>query len=662
MLSGMTSSASDDLESPVPAELDRVKTSRSDGDRVLRWIAVAALALFVVVLGVIVLSEPDPTVQGDEASYVYSALSLRDFDLTYDDVDQARWEAIGWETPPSGLFVQRHGDGWAMAKPIGYSAYLAPFLWLFGLRGIQIAGAVALTVYAAAWFYSGRLRWRWEVSALVAFGVSVASSTWWYAFPAHVDIFFAALIGVVTYGLLRASLRRDALWFWLAAGVAGLLLTEKTPAFLSLLPFVLIAAFRLGRKPAAIGGSVMVAAALLSTLPYFYYSDGASWSAYGGERYYVAETPPWSGGDESDLMRLVTDELLTPAYVLDQVTSPSSDLFGATLSYSVGRHTGVLTFMPVVPLLVGGAIMVLFRGWRRGRRRRGRVDDPDAESCSADENRVGDWAASPSSVDGLNEEPTWDAAERATPDRAVALAALLSLGLYVAFYLVLFTNNYYGGGQSIGNRYFLQFSAVAAGVVVASGLRERWAVVCVGLAVVWAALVIGPLMRHGPVMYTEFWRTTSVQRWLPYDTTQRHILGVWSGPEDIAARSGPFRFAAADLPSTTGQEVGDRRSVKSGRDPSGFVTYGPYQRLDDARFVAEVTYESPAPEHVEVLTFDVARLGEVRSQQPLTGTMGETVSSELEFTASLESGWEFRVFWPGAGEAVVHSISVKRVD
>src|SRR3546814_4534723 len=89
----------------------------------------------LVVVGGIVLAGAalrvamhDPTsepVSGDQASFVYQALSLRGGDLSYDADDQARWLELGWADQPHGLFVQQRGDGWAFAKPLGYSVLLA---------------------------------------------------------------------------------------------------------------------------------------------------------------------------------------------------------------------------------------------------------------------------------------------------------------------------------------------------------------------------------------------------------------------------------------------------------------------------------------------------------------------------------------------------------
>src|SRR3546814_11768754 len=98
---------------------------------------------------------------------------------------------------------------------------------------------------------------------------------------------------------------------------------------------------------------------------YLYYSDGESWRADGGDRYYAIATTPWSGGTDADLTPWRTRDALTPSFVLDQLTDPSDDLPAATLTYAVGRHTGVATFQPVAAaLLVAAAVAAVVRRHR----------------------------------------------------------------------------------------------------------------------------------------------------------------------------------------------------------------------------------------------------------------------------------------------------------
>ena len=84
-----------------------------------------ALVLVGAALRVAIHDPTDLPVSGDQASFTYQALSLLGGDLAYDASDQERWVDLGWDEQPHGLFVQRRDDGWAFAKPLGYSVLLA---------------------------------------------------------------------------------------------------------------------------------------------------------------------------------------------------------------------------------------------------------------------------------------------------------------------------------------------------------------------------------------------------------------------------------------------------------------------------------------------------------------------------------------------------------
>ena len=151
----------------------------------------------------------------------------------------------------------------------------------------------------------------------------------------------------------------------------------------------------------------------------------------------------------------------------------------------IGQRTGALTFLPVVPALVLATVVA--RPWRR--RTRATSDEPDA---------------------GI--------------DRGLALSAVLGLAAYAAFYVVLFTDNHYGGMQSIGSRYFLQLSPLAVVVPVAGGLRARMAVGCAAFAALWALLVLGPNLWHADTAFADPSRVSWVQGLLPLDGSQ---VGYW---------------------------------------------------------------------------------------------------------------------------------------
>jgi hypothetical protein len=104
----------------------------------------------------------------------------------------------------------------------------------------------------------------------------------------------------------------------------------------------------------------------------------------------------------------------------------------------------------------------------------------------------------------------------------VASAAAVGLALYVALYLLVFTDNYFGGGQSIGNRYFLQVSPLVAVAAAASPLTARTARWCAVVAAAWALVVLQPHLRSPEEAFFRIDRTSAAQRTLPFDGSQVH--------------------------------------------------------------------------------------------------------------------------------------------
>lgn len=453
---------------------------------------VLGLCALILTAGAARVALHDPTdepVTGDQASFTYQALSLLGGDLAYDASDQARWVDLGWQDQPAGLFVQRRDDGWAFAKPLGYSVLLAPALAMAGARGISLVGAGLLLAYAACWYGIGRMRWDRATAAAVATAATVASHAWFFGFPAHADLFVAVLVGVAALGATHVARVPEAaatVWMAVAATASALLVTEKLPALVALAPLLLVALVRAPTRARVTAIAVGVIVVALSVLPYLFYSDGASWSAYGGDRYYAISTTPWSGGSDADLTPWRTRDALTPAFVVDAVAHPSGDLPSATLTYAVGRHTGVATFLPIVPALTAAALL----GWRR----------------------------------------------RSRPaDRTVAVAAAAGLAAYIGLYLVVFTDNYFGGGQSVGNRYFLQVSLLVPVAAIASGVTARSARWSAGVAAACAVVVLGPQLWHADDAFYRIERTSPVQRLLPFDGTQVDSWRFQCEPSDCVA-------------------------------------------------------------------------------------------------------------------------------
>jgi 4-amino-4-deoxy-L-arabinose transferase-like glycosyltransferase len=241
-------------------------------------------------------------------------------------------------------------------------------------------------------------------------------------------------------------------------------LSEKF-AFVALL--APLAALMLWRAPsmklraAMVGTGVVVLA--IAVIPYLHYSDWESITPYGGkERLYVATSAPFGGAGGGSR----GSQFATPEQVRSQLFTDPGDKLRSGAYYLVGRHTGMLVYLPVGLLLLIVAV-ARFR-------------------------RVDGWAR----------------------------AATLGVLGYIAFYVLLFPLNYFGGGQSLGNRYFLQAAPAIIGmtVLVGMGRRTLTAVSVAGIAV--GVVLLWPQHTHPDNAFVHIERTSAPQRLLPFESNQ----------------------------------------------------------------------------------------------------------------------------------------------
>jgi hypothetical protein len=110
-----------------------------------------------------------------------------------------------------------------------------------------------------------------------------------------------------------------------------------------------------------------------------------------------------------------------------------------------------------------------------------------------------------------------------------ALALGLGVLAYVVFYAVAFPNNFYGGGQSFGNRYFLQVAPAVFVLALLARLPSRlmsW--MSVAAIVVGFVLMLPNHLDPNRALY-ELWHTTAPQRLLPFEQDQQFGKQTW-GP------------------------------------------------------------------------------------------------------------------------------------
>jgi hypothetical protein len=439
-----------------------------------RWPLALLLAVSLVVLVPAVTHDfRDNVPYGDQTSHVYLALSVAydSHTLNFDRRDAARWSDLKWTAQPFTLFFQRYDGGWAASKPYGYPAYLAPFV---AALGPVTGGAVGNTLLVALLVGGSLLLALRRLDSLTA-ALSVAAFyfagyIYMYAYPMMTELFLAAIV-LAAYGgayLFRETAR--PVWAVLAVMAMAFGVVEKAALLLLFAPLACVIVWELRQRRWVVG--VVLAAGIatiaVAIVPYLKYSGGDSFTPYAGARYQTFATAeartPWDGGQLNvDYHQSGADE---GAIARRAISGKLLDRFESLAYYAVGRHTGLLVTAPFALLLL---VALLVR---------------------------------------LPASDRW------------AVAGLLGILGFIAFYLVVFPKNYYGGGQSLGNRYFVQ---VAPAVLVTAlfaplGARPlRWLALA-GIAL--SALFNVPHHLHPQTAYIQMLRTSAPQRLLPIEANQ----------------------------------------------------------------------------------------------------------------------------------------------
>ncbi len=449
---------------------------------------------------------------GDGATYYAMSWSLaRDLDLRYEraDLDRVRAEYPGG---PQGLFLKRASGGWTIdraaglpwlrrvrpdearlyyAKAFAYPLVAAPFVSLFGTRGLLLANALLLSL---ALFLGWVILQRRGLAAWPALGTAVGLLLLTVA-PVYLvwttpEIFGLALVtgGLAAWAagrpLLAAALFGVAGYLkppnvFMAApvGLEPLLAARDTPVLGPDLARRLGESFKRGLVLVAAAASLYgLNAAFTGELNYqggerktFYqrFPLDASGATFDDSGFWMTTNqlgPLVSGRDDSGV-----SDRSGPA----RRRSEFREAFVLNLGYFwVGRFGGVLAyFFPALLALV----LFLLRGPR---------------------DRAG-W---------------------------LALAAIVLSWLA---YLRIIPDNWYGGGGTIGNRYFL--NVLPAFLFLVPVARWRW---LLGGGVVAAAVFLAPLFL-GPVQHSlrpGDHASRPAFRALPAELTMLNDLSVFTEP------------------------------------------------------------------------------------------------------------------------------------
>lgn len=434
---------------------------------IVAWVLFAVVASYVA--GLLLRGDfRDHPVLGDASAYLLQAESLgfAGHDLTYDQRDLDYYRSFGWAEEPHGIYFQRHGDGWAFAKPYGYSAVLAPSIRLLGVRsGVAVANLALLGALGVLGAATLRLRYRGAIVPVVLGVFLFASPLVFYAFHLWVEVFWSPLVLAALYAMVRSVRDRSVPWAVLGAALTAFLLSEKLPAIALISPLYVLMLARLSTWRAR---SLVVAATaavfLVAVAPYLHHSDGVAANPYGGERYYARGGVPFGGSD--DYRPVSSEGTFRLDYVRDELLSSPTDSATSAVYYLVGRHTGLLPFLPL-------ALVVLVASLARL--------------------RSADW---------------------------LGVAVVAGVLGYISFYVLLFPANYNGGGQTLGNRYFVQVYPVVLVLIAVMGFRPKRLVLGAAVSAALAATFMAPHYGDASHAIERLDETSWAQQLLPFEANQ----------------------------------------------------------------------------------------------------------------------------------------------
>ncbi|HSD27527.1 MAG TPA: hypothetical protein VLL75_09490, partial [Vicinamibacteria bacterium] len=532
---------------------------------------------------------------GDGATYYAMAWSVaRDLDLRFDAGDLARVRAE-YPNGPQGLFLKRASGGltidvsagfpWARrvrpdegrlyyAKAFAHPLVAAPLVALLGTRGLTLANGLLLS--AALWLAFFVLRRRGfppGTGLAVAAGLLLLTVTPVYLVWPTPEIFGLALVSAALAAWVSGRPLLSAVLFGIAGyvkppnvlmaaplGLSALLPAEGEPLVGPGLGRRLVESLRRGAVLALAAGSLYgLNAVATGELNYqggerktfygrFPFDAAGSTFEDSGTWMVTNQVGPLVAGRDDESVTVQSGPARNPAEIRESLAW--------NLGYFwVGRFGGALAyFFPAA-----AALALFLLGGRRDR---------------------GGWLA------------------------------LFSIVLSWLAYVWIIPDNWYGGGGTVGNRYFLNL--LPAFVFLVPPRRARWvaAAAVAGAAIFLAPLLISPV-RHS--LHPGDHATRAVFRALPAELTMLNDLSVFTEPW---RKKRPFGFVG---------------NPERHADPDAYFLYF----MDDGTFGKEewaghagFWLRSGASAEVVLRAFDLAPVERIVLRFA-GGPLGDTVTARL---------------------------------
>jgi hypothetical protein len=120
-------------------------------------------------------------------------------------------------------------------------------------------------------------------------------------------------------------------------------------------------------------------------------------------------------------------------------------------------------------------------------------------------------------------------------------------------------------------------------------------------------------------------------------------------------------FTSELLSSQVGNVESNGIVAVEGKNPSGFLSYGPYISIKSASYFSEITYSSDLGLRESAGYFEIYSdtTGTIFRRE-LPGTLGIStkIGGSLDIPLGVGSRWEFRTFWYGAGEMILKQVAI----
>lgn len=427
----------------------------------------------VVFLGLFIYAASyDPYEDGiyaDQSTHILQTMSIAyDFDLQYEKKDLERYYADGWTVPPAGIFLNRTSENeYFYAKPILYSVVSSPFVLLFGSKGFIYWNALAvfiIFIILLTYLQSKNKKIASIVFPLVAV---LASPLIFYIRTIHPDITIAMLLVFAVYFFLR-YVNKDVRSYLIFSGLfMGFAVYEKFP-FILFIPIIVITVLKLKSlfKKTFIHLSLfLISFSIAYLVPTLITSANTqTLTSYQGERWYFS-IPPFDEAVQKGSIKN-TGNIFSFTYLVGNFPGGLHNLPKNIIYFFIGRQTGILLYFPFTLFI----LLNLYQS------------------------------------------------RKIAKQELYIVYGILS---YLFFYLILFSNNYYGGVTAFGNRYFLQIYPTLL-LVLASlvGLKRvsGWS-----LAAIWGSIILYIFLVSKPYInimgHYQFVTGSLITQLLPIEVT-----------------------------------------------------------------------------------------------------------------------------------------------